>query len=267
MHFTRTFLAATLGVLLPLFAQNANASINFDDIALGANSHYFPETSTTFTSGGAVFNHSYSAEYGSWGGWSVSNENDLTTVGWPDNQFSAYSLSSNGTNNYALAYASVGGWGTVPSISFQAPTVISGAEITNTTYAVLSMRDGDSFAKKFGGISGNDADWFKLTITGFNGTLQTGSVDVYLADYRFADNSLDYVIKDWTFANLSSLGAVTRLSFTMDSSDMSPWGINTPAYFALDNLTLAPVPEPEQWAMLTAGLAILGAFARKRRPR
>jgi hypothetical protein len=34
------------------------------------------------------------------------------------------------------------------------------------TYAALSMRDGDGFAKQFGGASGDDPDYFLLTITG-----------------------------------------------------------------------------------------------------
>jgi hypothetical protein len=37
-----------------------------------------------------------------------------------------------------------------------------GVYVTNTTYAYNSMRDGDMFAKKFGGPTGNDPDWYKL---------------------------------------------------------------------------------------------------------
>jgi hypothetical protein len=31
------------------------------------------------------------------------------------------------------------------------------------------MRDGDGFGKKFGGTTGMDPDWFKLTIKGYSG--------------------------------------------------------------------------------------------------
>ncbi len=37
------------------------------------------------------------------------------------------------------------------------------------------MRDGDAFAKKFGGLSGNDADYMKITFHGFSGPDLTGS--------------------------------------------------------------------------------------------
>ena len=126
------------------------------------------------------------------------------------------------------------------------------------------MRDGDGFAKKFGGVSGNDPDFLKLTITGFNGAAATGSVDFFLADYRFANNAQDYIVKAWTFVDLSSLGAVTRLGFDLTSTDNGPFGMNTPGYVAIDTLTTVPVPEPHQAALLLAGLALLGAMWRKR---
>ncbi|MEO6833709.1 MAG: DUF4465 domain-containing protein [Chitinophagaceae bacterium] len=124
--------------------------------------------------------------------------------------------------------------------------------VTNTTYAYYSMRDGDAFAKKFGGSSGNDPDWFKLTIHGYDtkGVYPSDSTDFYLADFRFADNSKDYILKDWTPVNLpfkynQSLDSVT---FNLSSSDTGMFGINTPLYFALDNVfflqptSVQPIP-------------------------
>ena len=144
-----------------------------------------------------------------------------------------------------------------------AATTVSGAYFTNTTYAALAMLNGDSFSKKFGGASGNDAVFSKLTITGYNRAASTGSVDFFLADYRFANNAQDYIVKDWTFVDLSRLGAVTELGFTLSSSDNGQFGMNTPAYLAMDTLTTTPVPEPEKAAMLLMGLALLAGIARK----
>ena len=101
------------------------------------------------------------------------------------------------------------------------------------------------------------------TITGFNGSASTGAVDFYLADYRFADNTHDYVVSQWSFVSLSRLGAFTRLDFSLTSSDNGDYGMNTPAYFAMD--TLAPVPEPQQALMLLAGLVAIGGAVRRRR--
>ena len=75
-------------------------------------------------------------------------------------------------------------------------------------------------------------------------------MDFYLADYRFSDNSKDYIVKDWTFVDLSSLGAVTKLQFALSSSDTGQFGMNTPAYMAMDSMSISAVPEPEQTAQI-----------------
>ena len=65
----------------------------------------------------------------------------------------------------------------------------------------------------------------------------TDTVIFYLADYRFTDSQNDYIVNTWETVDLTALGAVQFLEFTLESSDEGQWGINTPAYFALDNLT------------------------------
>jgi hypothetical protein len=99
------------------------------------------------------------------------------------------------------------------------------------------MRDGDPYAKKFGGESGNDPDWFKLTIEGFNSDNQsTGKIDVLLADFTDPNNANDYILDTWKWVGLESLGRIAKLQFSVSSSDNGLWGMNTPAYFCIDNL-------------------------------
>jgi Domain of unknown function (DUF4465)/PEP-CTERM motif len=137
-----------------------------------------------------------------------------------------------------------------------------GASISNTTYTGLSMQNGDAFAKKFGGVLGNDPDYLKLTISGFASGIATGTlVDFYLADFRFANNSQDYIINKWTFVDFSTLGTVDEIRFSYASSDVGQFGINTPTYFALDNFLA--VPEPS--AMVLGLLGSLGLLSRRRR--
>ena len=38
--------------------------------------------------------------------------------------------------------------------------------------------------------------------------------------------------------DLSGLGDIKELYFTMDGSDSGQWGLNTPSYFALDCLSV-----------------------------
>jgi hypothetical protein len=116
------------------------------------------------------------------------------------------------------------------------------------------MLNGDAFAKKFGGSGGDDQDWFLLTIRGKDvEESATGTIDFYLADYRFADNSQDYIVKTWDYVDLSSLGEVKSLEFSLSSSDVGEWGMNTPAYFALDTI----IPEPTTMTLLALGGILL----------
>ncbi|MEQ8495595.1 MAG: DUF4465 domain-containing protein, partial [Gammaproteobacteria bacterium] len=143
-----------------------------------------------------------------------------------------------------------------------APTTLAGARFTNTTYAALSMLNGDGFAKPFGGASGDDADWLLLTVTGLDASdAVTGIVEVYLADYRFADNALDYVLDEWLYVALDGLGTVSALEFAMSGSDVGPSGLNTPSYFAIDDIAsvaATPVPLPAApWLLVPAWGALL----------
>lgn len=263
-----TLISACLALCAALGASVAQAATTstFEELALAPSSHYFPEVRTTFTSGAASFAHNYNSDYGSWSGWVYSNETDITTAGY-ENQFSVFNSGGAAqSSTYALAYVST--YEPEPTaITFAAPVQVGSVALTNTTYAALSMQQGDFFAKKFGGVSGNDEDFFYVSIIGkaFDGST-TGKVDVYLADFRFGDNSQDYILDHWLTVDLSSLGAVSSLQFEMYSSDVGLYGMNTPSYFALDNLSVtAAVPEPSTAWLSLVGMALVAAVLRRRK--
>ncbi len=189
----------------------------------------------SFQSGDFDFPNYYDTAFGGFwsSGWAYSNVFDTITAG-AGNLYASYP--GTGANNSSI-YA-VGQQNSVAKLNqASVGSVINGVYITNGTFAAISMRDGDAFAKKFGGASGDDPDFFKLVIFKYqNGTLATDSVEFYLADYRFSDNSQDYILDSWEWVDLSSLGAVDSLFFTLKSSDVGPFGINTPTFFCIDNL-------------------------------
>lgn len=220
---------------------NAQTVITFDDLSLAPNSHYDgSDGSGGFTSNGIFFENTYNTSWAFWsGGFIYSNSTDITTAGYT-NDFSAITgIGGNQSANYAVNYSG--------NIDLGSEYVVSSMQLTNTTYAYLSMRDGDGIGKKFGdstNASGaldgtNGEDYFRLLIVGKDANqLVTDTVVFYLADFRFDDNNLDYLVNTWENVDLLPLGSVRYLEFTLESSDVGQFGMNTPAYFALDNITI-----------------------------
>ena len=228
------------------------AATDFEDLILANESYWNGEDgSGGFISGLAKFGNNNPGGY--WDGWAYSNTSDVTTAGYT-NQYSAitgagFDTIASAGKNYGVAYVSTD-WITTEAIplpsSFSDGSAhqVKGFYVTNSTYATLSMEQGDWVAKKFGGNDGNDPDYFKLNIWGLRNGVETDTIEFYLADFRFDDNTKDYIIKTWQWVELSQLGKVDNLLFSMESSDVSSYGINTPMYFNMDNLYIEPDNAP-----------------------
>ena len=249
-----------VGSLAGLASTAAGSVVaDFEDLSLTPESFYNgADGAGGFVSGGASFNNTFGGFTG-WIGWSYSNVTDNTTPGFT-NQYSAIpGHGAEGSSNYGVAF----GFDPGDVVIDLAPSSVPQSMfITNTTYAFLDMRDGSAFSKQFGGATGDDPDFFLLTVTGLDALgAAIGTVDFYLADFRFDDNSQDYLVYTWTEVDLSSLAGASSLSFGLTGSDVGAFGLNTPAYFALDNLRT--VPEPATLALLMFG----GVAALRRRRR
>lgn len=218
---------------------------NFENLTLAPNRFWnkrntkltslFKDSFATYQN---TFNVSNFGDYWS-GGFAVSTLTDTTTAGY-GNLYSCYAGKGvDSSKTYAIAQQK-------SSVTLKYPTTVTANSallksiyVTNSTYAALSMKNGDAFAKKFGGVTGNDSDFFILTIKGYHTFNKDfiDSVNVYLADFRFADNSKDYIVKDWIRVDLSKLYNADSLVFSLTSSDVGQFGMNTPAFFAIDNLS------------------------------
>ncbi len=223
--------------------------------------------SNGWSSQGVYFNNTYNSNFGGfWSGWSYSNVANATTVGFTNQYASFPGGGSNGAGGvvpgqkYAIASGS-GAYFDLPTNS----RIIS-VDLTNATYAALSMQNGDSFAKKFGGATGNDPDLFGVTLRGFDNVGGTGnaigSVNVNLSDFRFTNNSQDYILNSWLNVDLASIADARSVSLSFFSTDTGAFGINTPTYLALDNLRISAVPEPSSIAL--AGMVAMIAIVRLR---
>lgn len=182
--------------------------------------------------------HMISGGFESWTGWSISNTTDVIDPSY-DNQYSAISGGgADGSSTYGVSF--VAGESsmrnelvTTSSSSFESIMV------NNTTLTHAIMKEGNQFSKKFGGETGDDPDFFILTIKGRSGgQMASDSINFYLADYRFVDNSQDYIVTDWTMIDVSQFNSEDELVFTMSGSDIGMFGLNTPTYFCVDNITL-----------------------------
>lgn len=228
--------------------------VTFEDLTLPPNTHYTgSDLLGGFTSNGVFFENTYDSNFGFWsGGFIYSNSNDTTTAGYTNDYSAITGAGANGGGIYAVNYYG--------NIDFTSQKVVSSIALTNTTFAYLSMLNGDDFAKKFGDTINangendgtNGEDFFRLRILGRDQNSNiTDSVIVYLADYRFSDNSQDYILKEWLTVDLTALGAIQFLEFELSSSDVGSWGMNTPAYFALDNLVYGDLAIAENTIQLT----------------
>lgn len=110
---------------------------------------------------------------------------------------------------------------------------------TNTCYDYYTMLDGDDFTAPFG-----DGAWLKVVAHGITVEGNATEAEFYLANVT-SNRVADGIVNNWKYFDLTPLGEVTAIYFTMASSDNGDWGMNTPAYFALDQFTVITDPTPE----------------------
>jgi hypothetical protein len=278
--------ALLLSGALSLFAGLAVAgTADFEDLTLAPNSNYDGSDGLGgFASRGVQFANVYNQDFGTWSGFIYSNINDTTTPGFGSLPNAFPGTGAGGAGNYGVAFGYLdvnandfqpfpfdpsdpAQLNQLPHFALPSGNHIGSVSVTNTTYSALAMLDGDSFSKQFGGPTGNDPDFLKITAYGTDsgGNLLPNSVDFYLGDYRFANNALDYVVNNWTPWDLSTLNAATHIYFNLSGSDAGRFGLNTPASFAIDNIQFIAAPEPSG-LVLMLGAFVCVAVLRLRRP-
>lgn len=217
------------GLLMACFTAEAQipAVATFEDLNLAPESVWDgSDLSAAFVSGGFKFINNY-ADYGtytSWDGFAYANLSKSSYESLDDQFCCCLGHGVNDSHTYAVCYYSA--WGGNEPIITEAEGksfIPTGCYITNSAYAYASMLNGDAYAKKF-----EADDWFMVTATGYLDKQETTKANYYLAKEG-------QILNEWAWFDLSVLGTVDEIHFTLSSSDTGEWGMNTPAYFCLDD--------------------------------
>ncbi|MBQ0116101.1 MAG: DUF4465 domain-containing protein [Bacteroidales bacterium] len=106
--------------------------------------------------------------------------------------------------------------------------------ITNSTWPYYGNIEGDGFAKPLA-----ENGYFALIANGLDDDGQVVStVRINLATN---DGELQQIDR-WTYFDLSDLGSVSGLYFSLESSDNSEFGMNTAPFFCIDRLSVEAIP-------------------------
>ena len=220
-------LALTFAACQPSYDVEDKTVATFEEAAISpaAPQSYFAFTTDTtafLTSG--IFELSQTVAFGGTyvTGAVVTNITDTTFKDYKD-AYKSIAGGAKGGKNYVVWYED-GLSGN--AIKLKTPAVVPGMYVCNNVYAYNSITKGDAIA----GDPFGDDDWFLLSIGGMlDGKMVNTQVDFYLAKGK-------NVVTDWTYVDLSQLGKVDAIFFTLSGSKTGDWGLNTPTYFCIDNL-------------------------------
>ena len=218
-------------IKIPATPLKTTYTIDFEDLIIPSKG-YLDSIQGGLTIQGFTFENTYLFDdyYKYWyfsKGFALSNIVNVDSAGF-NNLYATYAGSGAlSSKNYLLATSNAG-------IKIPSTAQLVSMEITNSTYAALSMKNGDSFAKKF---SGKDKDFFKVWVKGYAAGKVKDSLEVYLANFQFADSTQNFIQKEWKIVDLSKFVSIDSLNFYLESSDNNiQSGMNTPSYFTVDNI-------------------------------
>lgn len=181
-----------------------------------------------------VYTNNYNAEWGSWDGFALSCSTSTTfnADNYLTDQYNCCT-SMLSSKVFMVGYYSAYNnseptiYTTVSKTNHtRRPFYPINVDIANAAYTMSVIKNGNAYAKKF-----DTSDYLHLYVTGYKDGQETKSLKLPLAENGG-------FLTGWANADLRSLGLVDEIRFKMDSSDKGDWGINTPTYFCLDNLTI-----------------------------
>ncbi len=164
------------------------------------------------------------------GGHAISNyaSTDIAANGTYEQQLAVYGEEGRGGNNSSANFCIHNGMGVAP-LEFRdgVERVIDHLYVAATTYCINVYENGGGFT-----VPATEESWFKLTATGYDAAgNETASTEIYLAEGT-------KMLRGWQRWSLASLGKVQSVRFAADGSDVGEYGLNTPSYFAYDDVAV-----------------------------
>lgn len=266
--------AIVLAIATLATAASAQTIIDFEDVgATLPNDTAFlgADQSGGFTSGPGNFTTEFDPTFGSWTGTAYSNRTSWTlggASGFEEFQFGNDTAVAEPGGGSGVGAGGSDTWGVLFGFTPNATRFeiapgqsLQGLSFNNTRTTANVLENGNSFSPAFGANDRFEVIFNSLQVDIVNGVEQVtvlGSSDpIVLADGTS-------IVNDWTFADFTgtAIENATLIGVEFRSTDSGVFGINTPAFVAIDNLVLA-VPEPNVSVLLV--LSGLGLLRRRQR--
>lgn len=224
------FFVAALALTFAACNQNApEKALNvadFENIEVSADSTYVLAATGTFASGDFTFDQEVS-DYGGVfyysGNVVTSKKDNVYHQDW-QNYMSAKGGAFSG-NNFVVWYSS---FTSKDRVHLKEAAIVPGFYVCNTPWVIDAVKNGDGMSDD-GSLPFGANDYLNLTINGYlDGKAVNEQVTFKLVDGTNA-------VTEWTYVDLSPLGKVDEISFTMTGTKKNVSGITTPTYFAMDN--------------------------------
>ena len=232
----------------PIVAEEAQQlTITFENKTLNADGFWIGEDATeaayTFESYGSLYTvynsnyaengvtlpityTSYTSEWGDgdyWSGFAISGRTETTFANLTPDQYNNVTGKAHSGKNFCVITT----YGEVIGVNGDEGATVKGFYYTNSAYTANSILNGDYYS----GPKFDATDWLTCTVTGKKADGTTASVDLPLAK----DGTY---VNDWQYADLTKLGKVVELSFAFTGSRTGEYGLNTPAYICIDDITV-----------------------------
>ena len=122
------------------------------------------------------------------------------------------------------------------SLTGNAELYVVSLDVCNSSYTWGTMMNKNPYGSTPEQNLQEAKGWFKVEFYGGK------PVEFYLADYRDGSATATPAISTWRSVDLTALGKVNAIEINFKGSDTGLYGLNTPAYCCIDNVTFETTP-------------------------